>query len=243
MGGALADIRDRRWNLSFHAEEDSMAARKPKAPQATPSEVRRNIIAWFYGRNRKGGAPQLVTKVCAGVKSDFGHKQNTVKEHLTYLCDLEFIIMNVQKREMKGQGRATYSSDKKTYRIGHKGIEFMEGESEFSDRSRYKGINISATGGSTILLGDGNVVNSHNRALYDELSRFKQAVADSTELNDSQKLEASVGIETIKDQLALEPPDQTIIELAWDRAQKFVTGAALVDFVGRISPMLAAAFP
>ena len=119
----------------------------------------------------------------------------------------------------------------------------MEGKSELSDKERYPGINITATGGSTIVLGDGNVVNSNFRSLYDELGRFQLAVADSTELNDSSKLEASVSIATIKDQLALPQPNRTIVETAWATATKICTTAALVDIVGRVGPMIATLFP
>ena len=47
------------------------------------------------------------------------------------------------------------------------------------------------------------MVNSNYRPLGDELGRLLHAVADSTELNDAAKPEASVNIETIRDKLAL----------------------------------------
>lgn len=66
-----------------------------------------------------------------------------------------------------------------------------------------------------------DVVHSTYRSLYDELGRMRQAIADSTGLNDASKLEASVSIETIKDQLALAQPDRTIVEkAAWQTASR-----------------------
>ncbi len=104
---------------------------------------------------------------------------------------------------------------------------------------RYPGINITATGGSTIVLGDGSVVNSNYRPLYEELSRLRQAVADSTELNDASKLQASAAIETIKDQLALLQPDQSIVGRAWEIASRVCTTATLLDYATRIGLLIA----
>jgi hypothetical protein len=218
-----------------------MAARKNQLSSRTPGEVRRRLIQWFYDLNKRGGAPRGMRDVCSGVKADCGYSMPLVKEHLTFLVDLNYIRREVTMTQVR-TGQTVRDQPRVTYRIAAKGIEFMEGKSEFSDRERYPGINITATGGSTIVLGDGNVVNSTYRPVYDELSRFLQAVADSTELNDASKLEASVSIETIKDQLALPRPDRTIVEQAWATAAKLCTTATLADYAIRLGPMITAIF-
>lgn len=203
--------------------------------------MRRHLIEWFHKLNKKGGAARGINDVCKGIKDDFGYKGPLAKEHLTFLVDLHYIKKDVMMIKMQ-TGNTVRDQPKTTYRIAAKGIEFMEGKSEFSEKSRYPGINITATGGSTIVLGDGNIVNSNHRPLYDELRRLQQAVADSTVLNDANKLETSVSIETIKDQLALSQPDQTIVEKAWEIASKICTTATLAEYTVRVAPMIAALF-
>ena len=204
-------------------------------------EVRRNLIQWFYDHNRKGGAPRGMRDLCRGIKDVYGDKAPLVKEHLTLLVDLGYVYKDVIMTQIR-TGQTVRDQPQITYRIAAKGIEYVEGKSEFSDKDRYPGINITATGGSSIVLGDGNVVNSNYRPVYEELGRLRQAVADSTELNDTSKLEASVSIDTIKDQLALSQPDRTIVERAWDTASKLCTTATLADYVTRLAPMIAALF-
>ena len=218
-----------------------MVAKKTKPPVPTSDEVRKHLIQWFYNLNKKGGAPRGMKDLCKEIKEEHGYKAPLVKEHLTYLVDLEYIYKEVTMTKV--QTGQTYRDQARTaYRIYAKGIEFMEGKSQFSDKDRYPGINITATGGSTIVLGDGNVVNQSYHSIYEELSRFRQAIADSTELNDSQKLEASVSVDTIKSQLALPNPDKTIVERAWDAANKLCTTATLTEYATRLAPLLAALF-
>ena len=220
-----------------------MATRKKKknTPSLAVDEVRRNLIQWFYDLNKKGGAPRGMRDLCKGIKDDYGYKAPVVKQHLTLLVDLGYIHNEVTMTKVQ-TGRTIRDQPRSTYRIAAKGIEFMEGKSELSERDRYPGINVTATGGSTVVLGDGNVVNSNYRPLYDELGRLLHAVADSTQLNDASKLEASVSIETIRDQLALAQPDRTIVEKAWDTASKLCTTATLADYAARVSPIIGALF-
>ena len=204
----------------------------------TADDVRRDIVQWFHALNKRGGAPCGMRDLCAGMKDDFGHKAPLVKEHLTFLVDLRYVHKDTVMTKVQ-TGQTVRDQPRVTYRIGAKGIEFMEGKSVFSDRERFPGINITATGGSTVVLGDGNVVNSNYRSLYDDLGRLRQRIADSTLLNDSSKLEASVAIDTIKGQLALPQPDRTIVSKAWEIANKACTAATLVDYAARLGAMIA----
>lgn len=213
-----------------------MPTRK-KTPPPTNADVRRNLINWFHLLNKKGGAPKKISDVFKGVKSEYDYKGPLVKEHLTYLVDLNYIVKEVVMTKVR-TGDTTRDQPLTTYRIGAKGIEYVEGKSEFSERDRFPGINITATGGSSIVLGDGNVVNSSYQSLYEELNRFRQAIADSTELSDTDKFEASVSIDTIKDQLALPRPDPTIVERAWDVANKICTTVTLSEYTAQLAPLI-----
>ena len=218
-----------------------MTPKKSTPTQVTADQVRRNLVQWFYNQNKSGHAAPGIQDLCNGIKEAYGYKGPLVKEHLTYLVDLSYIRKEIMMIRVT-TGSTTRDQPRITYRIAAKGIEIVEGKSQFSEKERYPGININATGGSSVVLGDGNVVNSTYRSTYDELNRLLQAIADSAELNDSAKLEASVNIETIKDQLALNRPDRTIVEKAWEAANKVCTTATLADYAMRIAPLIAALF-
>ena len=147
-----------------------MTTKKKRPSPPTSMEVRRNLIQWFYDHNRKGGAPRGMRDLCRGIKDVYGYKAPLVKEHLTFLVDLKYVYKDVIMTQIR-TGQTVRDQPQITYRIAAKGIEYVEGKSEFSDKDRYPGINITATGGSSIVLGDGNVVNSNYRPVYEELGR------------------------------------------------------------------------
>ncbi|MFG0331216.1 MAG: hypothetical protein ACF8PN_15115 [Phycisphaerales bacterium] len=203
--------------------------------------VRNSIIEWFYRHNKRGRAALGMRDLCKGIKDELGYKSPLVKEHLTYLVDLNYISKETVMTKIQ-TGRTSRDQPRTSYRISAKGIEYIEGRSDLSEKDRYPGINITATGGSNVVLGDGNVVNSQYTTLHHELTKLSHAVADSTELNDTSKLIASVNIETIKDQLALPEPDRTITERAWDTIERMCTTANLIEHVARIAPLLGSIF-
>src|SRR5690606_33905297 len=122
------------------------------------------------------------------------------------------------------------------------GIDKMEGESEFMEGGKYAGINISATGTNVITLGDGNVVNAKFAALHSELSNLKNAVAASS-LDESRKLDVTVDIETLKDQLAKANPDKTIIGRLWARIQGVATIGGFTEAISKITPFISVLLP
>lgn len=77
-----------------------------------------------------------------------------MKEHLTFVIDVGYIRREETRTQVR-TGLTVRDQLRATYRITAKGIEFKEGKSVFSDRERYPGINITATGGSSVVLGDG----------------------------------------------------------------------------------------
>jgi hypothetical protein len=192
---------------------------KNEHPRA--DEVRRDILTWLHNQR---GAPRGKRQLCKGIKEVYGHKGPLVNEHLIYLIDLGYVTPVPEKSTIR-TGRMLREYEKMTYRISAKGVEFMQGKSLFSDRDRYPGLNVGD--GSIVIIGDGNIVNPHFRPLYDELGRLKQAVLDSSGVSDSQKCEGAVQLETIRCQLALPRPDQTIVQRAWETAQRICAAATL----------------
>lgn len=127
--------------------------------------------------------------------------------------------------------------------ISSAGIDKIEGESEFQQNNKFAGINIQATGANVITLGDGNIVNAQFAELHKNLDSLKEAVAKSTTINEVEKLDLVVDIESIKDQLVKEKPDKTIVSLLWKRIQDVATIGGFIDVVTRIAPLIISLLP
>jgi hypothetical protein len=104
----------------------------------------------------------------------------------------------------------TVSSVVTFFEITAQGIDRIEGGFEFEPRERYPGIKIEASGRNAITLGDGNVVNVEYQQLLDELTQLKEGITSSSELSEQDKLDVALDIETLKDQLAKDQPDEEI---------------------------------
>jgi hypothetical protein len=72
------------------------------------------------------------------------------------------------------------------------GIERTGGPSVFT-RDRFEGIKIEATGQNIITLGDGNQVNARFQALGESLAELRNAIKESAQLNETQKMEVRRG--------------------------------------------------
>ena len=113
------------------------------------------------------------------------------------------------------------------FEITAQGIDKIEGGSEFEPRERYPGIKIEATGRNVITLGDGNVVTVAYQQLFDELTQLKEGITSSTQLSEQAKLDVAIDIETLKDQLAKDQPDEEIARRLWPRIEKAANIAGL----------------
>ena len=128
------------------------------------------------------------------------------------------------------------------YEIAAAGIDKFEGNSDFQQAERYAGINIKATGSNIITLGDGNVVNARFEELHSKLTELKQAIVGCKSLGEDQKLDMSVDVESIKDQLAKPKPNKTIVEHLWSGIEKAAAVAGLVEAVEKITPLIKSIF-
>ena len=164
--------------------------------------------------------------------------QQQVMSNLTYLIDKGWInISNIEKTVHTKAG--TIPSSVTWYEISASGIDKIDGESEFQLNSRYAGININANGSNIVTLGDGNFVNAQYVDLNKELETIKKAIAQLENINDDEKLDLVVDIESIRDQLAKPQPNKTIINHLWSGIEKVLTAAGLVELVYKIVPLIA----
>lgn len=211
-------------------------------------EIRQQILQWFYDRNDtatsqygKKGSAAKISDVKKGLKQCYGLTQQQVMSNLTYLIDKGWINKSEIEKTVQVKG-GTIPSTVTCYEISSAGIDKLEGESEFKENARYAGINISATGTNVITLGDGNVVNAEFADLHTELETLKREVAASS-LDESEKLDVSVDIESIKDQLVKATPDKTIIGHLWSRIQEVATIGGFVDAAAKVAPLIAGLLP
>ena len=115
------------------------------------------------------------------------------------------------------------------YAISALGIDKIEGGSEFEPKERYEGINITATGTNVVTLGDGNVVNARFSPLREQLDGLKSQITSTSTLGEKEKLDVVADIESLKDQLAKESPDRTIIGHLWQSIDGVAKIAGMVE--------------
>ncbi len=207
-------------------------------------EIRNKILHYFYNRNSvatsrfgKKGSAVKISDAKRELKAAHGMKQNEVMSNLTYLIDNDWVkTVDIEKTVTTKGG--TIPSTVTWYEITAKGIDKIEGGSQFEPKEKYAGINVTATGNNIITLGDGNVVNAKYSSLHAQLDELKTAISSSTKINESEKLDLAVDIESIKDQLAKAQPNKTIIGHLWSGLQRVATIAGVVTAYERVKPLI-----
>ena len=206
--------------------------------------IREQILQYFFDRNaaatsrtgRKGSGVKI-SDVKRELKERHGLKQPQVMSNLTYLIDNGW-VKTFGIRKTVTVGRGTVPSTTTFYEITAKGIDRIEGGSQFEPRSRYAGISITATGSNIITLGDGNFVNSAFNDLHRALGDLKEAITSSQNLNESQKLNFAVDVESIRDQLAKPEPSREVIRHLWDALESLATIEGLAAAATRVHELL-----
>lgn len=203
-------------------------------------------MTWFYERNAnatsargKKGSCVKTSDVKKGLKETYGMKPAEVVSNLTYLIDKGWINENTIEKTFQTKGGNSYPASTMWYQISSAGIDKIEGESEFKSNHRYSGINITATGKNIVTLGDGNVIHANNQDLGNELLDLKHQIAESGKLSDEEKLDATIDIETLRDQLGKEKPDKTILAHLWTRIEQVATMNDFSEAVAKIGPLIA----
>jgi len=212
-------------------------------------EIRNQVLRYFYERNAsatsrfgKKGSAVKISDAKRDLKVRHGLSQQHVMSNLTYLIDRGWVKTVEIKKTVRVKG-GTVPSTVTWYEIAAPGIEKIEGESEFTPRERYAGINIDATGSNVIQLGDGNVVNAQFSKLHTELQSLKEAFSGSKLLDDRDKLDVAADIESLKDQLAKSKPSRSVVATLWEAIEKGAAVAGLVDYASRITPLVYGLLP
>lgn len=206
--------------------------------------IREQILQYFYDRNAaatsrtgKKGSAVKISEVKRELKQRHALKQQQVMSNLTYLIDNRWVKTFGIEKTVNVRG-GTVPSTTTFYEITAKGIDRLEGGSQFEPRPRYAGISVTATGNNIITLGDGNVLNTAYTDLHRALDDLKKAIAGNKELDESDKLSLAVDVESIKDQLAKPKPNRGVIKQLWNALEHVATVEALAAAFTRVGTLL-----
>lgn len=205
-------------------------------------EIRRQILQYFYDRNRKAtsrtgkrGSAVKISDVKRELKEKYGLSQQEVISNLTYLIDNGWVkSFNIEKTVNVRGG--TVPSTTTFYEITAKGIDRIEGGSQFEPKERYAGINVNAVGQNVITLGDGNIVHADYSELRSYLDDLKEAITTNPSLSEAEKLDYAVDVESIKDQLAKPKPNKGVVQQLWNGLERNLSRVAgIAEAIAKIA--------
>ena len=91
---------------------------------------------------------------------------------------------------------------------------------------------------NVITLGDGNVVNARFSQLRECLDDLKGQITSSPVLGETQRLDVAADVESLKQQLAKESPDRTILGHLWSAIERAAAVAGVVDAAQKVWPLI-----
>jgi len=208
-------------------------------------EIRRQILQYFYDRNRKAtsrtgkrGSAVKISDVKRELKEQYGLSQQEVMSNLTYLIDNGWVKSFDIEKTVNVRG-GTVPSTTTFYEITAKGIDRIEGGSQFEPKERYAGINVNAVGQNVITLGDGNIVHADYSELRSYLDDLKEAITTNPSLSEAEKLDYAVDVESIKDQLAKPKPNKGVVQQLWNGFERNLSRVAgIAESIAKIAPFI-----
>jgi len=216
--------------------------RKRKASSLTNDEIRKIILEYLYNIHKKARSLKKARVSMKDLKKGLkerGLREQEIIRNLDYLIQSGWVTVEREETEFKTPKGFTRKQVKEYYKISDTGINYFEGPSEFQRVAKsFSGINITNIQGVTVV-GDQNVVvNTQYLDLYRRLSLLSEAVRNSGQLTDKEKLEYVMEIETIKDQLAKPSPDKNIIKLAWEKLKPLATISGIMTFFKQVAEII-----
>ncbi len=186
-----------------------------------PNDDRRDkILRFLYDRHQTA---QGITAIPIGIqdlrremKSRHGMKQSEVASNLDYLIQVGWVRAEVKSRSFRTAGGMVLDREQTKYKITEVGINHLEAASMFKKPQAASQVNITNVQGVTVV-GDGNVVNAKFTELSGALDELDQAIADSRQLTDEQKLDAAGDLSALRAQVAKKNPNPSVMRAAWER--------------------------
>lgn len=214
------------------------------ARNSRPSDdVRMLILQYLYDRNQsatsargKHGAAVKIGMMRKELKEAHGLTVQDVVGNLRYLISQKWVEEQIQDRVVPMNGGRWIPSGTPFYAITAAGIDKIDGEGVFTPRDRFAGIQINATGQSTVTMGDGNQINVKYESQGKLLAELGNAIKLSTEIDEKRKMDAIADIDSIQAQLARSTPNSDAIKSIWkgiEPLSKIVTISSAVISAGK----------
>jgi len=220
--------------------------KKQKQHLQTDDEVREIILRYLYERNRSAtsrrgkttGAAVTIGVMRADLKASHGLTAQQVHSNLTYLESQGWVEDRPLAKSFTTRTGGVVPAATSYYIITAAGIDRIGGPSVFT-RDRFEGIRIEATGQNIITLGDGNQVNARFQALGESLSELRQAIKASARLDETQKMELVVDVDTLQTQLARPTPDRELVSRLWRGINRAASVAGLGETAAKVGGLIA----
>ena len=211
-------------------------------------EIRQVMLKYFYDRHvnatsakGKKGAAAKISVIRADLKASHSLKQQQVIANLHYLIDNGWVTEDAVQKTVVTKTGGHIPQTTPFYRITSKGVDRMEGGSQFEPKEKYAGININATGQNVITLGDGNVVHAQYKDLHSALGDLREAIAASS-LTDHDKLNAVIDVESIRTALGRPDPDQGMIRQLWQKLGYVATVSGVATAYTQVAGLIGSLF-
>jgi hypothetical protein len=222
-----------------------VSAMKSKEPPLTDDQVRGIILQYLYDRNREAtsrrgkatGAAVTISVLRAGLKASHGLTGQQVHSNLTYLESQGWVEDRPVTKSVPTRTGAVIPSTTSYYIITAAGIDRIGGPSVFT-RDRFEGIRIEATGQNIITLGDGNQVDARFQALGESLSELREAIKKSDKIDETQKMELVVDVDTLQTQLGRTSPNHRLISQLWEGINRAAAIAGLADAAAKVGALI-----
>jgi hypothetical protein len=202
---------------------------------------RDKILRFLYERHQTA---QGITAIPIGIqdlrremKNRHGMRQPEVASNLDYLIQVGWVRPEVKSRSFVTARGMVLPREQTKYKISEVGINHLEAASMFKKPQAASQVNITNVQGVTVV-GDGNVVNAKFTELSSALDELDQAIGDSRQLTDEQKLDAAGDISAIRAQLAKKNPNPSAIRGAWEGRKALPVLGNAADAVARVGKLL-----
>jgi hypothetical protein len=223
-----------------------MGKKEPKRPALSNDHIREVILRYLYDRNqnatsRRGkatGAAVMISVMRADLKASHGLTGQEVHSNLTYLESQGWVEDRPLMKSIHTSRGGVIPSATSYYIITAAGIDRIGGPSVFT-RDRFEGIRIEATGQNIITLGDGNQVDARFQALGESLSELRSAIKKSDKIDENQKMDLVVDVDTLQSQLAKSAPDHKLVSQLWEGINRAASVAGLADVAAKVGALLA----
>jgi hypothetical protein len=205
-------------------------------------ERRDKILRFLYDRHRLArgitAIPIGIMELRREMKTRFGMKQPEVASNLDYLIQIGWVRAEVKARQFVTPGRMVVSREQTKYKISDLGINHLEAASMFKKPQTASQVNVTNVRGVTLVGSDGNVVNANYTDLPSAIDELDQAISDSRQITNEQKLDAVDDLSTIRVQVAKKNPDTALIRGAWEGLKVLPVIGNAAEAVVRVGKLL-----